>query len=95
MTVKILLKRQFPKEKGAALKELIEQMRSSATGQPGYISGETLHRVDRPGEFLVISKWKSRADWNRWFEGPERATIQKKIDELLESPTVYEMYEYE
>jgi len=59
MTVKILLKRQFPKEKGAALKELIEQMRSSATGQPGHISGETLRRVDRPGEFLLSGVFRN------------------------------------
>jgi heme-degrading monooxygenase HmoA len=95
MAVKILLKRQFPEEKTGALKELIDQLRSSATGQPGYISGETLRRIDQPGEFLVVSKWKSRMDWDRWFEGEERTTLQKKIDDLLGSPTVYEIYEYE
>ena len=95
MAIKILLKRQFPENKVDALKELIDQMRSLATGQPGYISGETLRRIDQSGEFLVISKWKSWGDWKRWFDRPERVTIQKKIDELLGSPTVYEIYEYE
>ena len=95
MAIKILLKRQFAEDKSNALKELIDRMRSSVTGQPGYISGETLRRIDQPGEFLVISKWQSRGDWERWFEGAERALIQKKIDDLLGSSTVYEIYEYE
>ena len=95
MTIKILLKRQFPEDKANELKELISQIRSSATGQPGYISGETLRRVDKPGECLVVSKWKSRGDWERWFKLPERAAIQQKIDALLGSSTVYEIFEDE
>lgn len=95
MTVKILLKRQVPEDKVGELKELIDQLRLATTGQPGYISGDTLRRVDQPGEHLVISKWKSRAYWNRWFEQPKRVEIQQKIDDLLGSPTVYEIYEYE
>ena len=95
MTVKILLKRQFSEDQANELKELISQIRSFATGQPGYISGETLQRIDKPGECLVVSKWKSRGDWERWFSLPERTAIQQKIDALLESPTVYEIFEYE
>lgn len=95
MAIRVFLKRQFPEEKAEALKALIDQMRSAGTGQPGHISGETLQRIDKPGEYLVISKWKSLADWQRWFEGSERAAIQQKIDDLLKSPTVYEIYEYD
>jgi heme-degrading monooxygenase HmoA len=95
MAIRVFLKRQFPEEKAEVLKTLIDQLRSASTGQPGHISGETLHRIDKPGEYLVISKWKSLPDWERWYEGPERAAIQQKIDDLLESPTVYEIYAYE
>ena len=90
-----LLKRRFPEDKIDTLKVLIDELRSATTGQPGYISGETLRRVDKSGEFLVISKWKSLADWKRWYERAERSVIQKKIDELLGTPTIYEIYEYE
>jgi len=95
MAIKILLKRQVPEEKAQALKELIDRLRAVTTGQPGYLSGETLRRVDRPGECLVVSKWKRRGDWERWFANPERAALQQKIDDLLGSPTSYEVYEYE
>ena len=95
MTVKILLKRQVSEDKISELKELIDQLRTATTGQPGYISGDTLRRVDKPGEHLVISKWKSLAYWDRWFEQPKRVGIQQKIDDLLGSTTVYEVYEYD
>jgi len=95
MSVKILLKRQVSEDKAVALKKLIDQLRAATAGQPGYLSGETLKRVEGPGECLVISKWKSRADWQRWFGHPQRASIQEKIDALLGSPTVYEIYEYD
>ncbi len=95
MTIMVLLKRQVPKEKSEELKELIDRLRAATFGQPGYISGETLTRVDQPGECLVIAKWKSRADWERWIKRPERAKIQEKIDALLDTPTTYEIYDYE
>jgi heme-degrading monooxygenase HmoA len=64
-------------------------------GQPGYITGETLRRVDAPGQSLVVSKWQSQDYWNRWFKSPERAKIQAKIDQLLGEETRYEIYEFE
>ena len=88
MAIKILLKRRVPEDKAEALKELIDQLRAVTTGQPGYLSGETLRRIDQPGECLVVSKWKTRGNWDRWFEQPERAAIQQKIDDLLGSPTL-------
>jgi heme-degrading monooxygenase HmoA len=75
--------------------ELINQMRAAIVGNPGYISGETLKRVDQPGEVLVVSKWQSRYYWNQWYASRERIAIQEKIDQLLGAETQYEMYEYE
>ena len=95
MAIKILLKRKVHGDQAEALKGLIDRLRSATMGQPGYISGETLTRVDRPGECLVISNWKTRYDWEQWFDSPQRAEIQQQIDDLLGTPTVFEIYEYE
>ncbi len=45
--------------------------------QPGYISGETLHAVDDPNHYLVISSWDSEAHWQAWFENPDAAEAAK------------------
>jgi heme-degrading monooxygenase HmoA len=57
--------------------------------------GETLKRVDKPGESLIVSKWQSVDAWNRWLQSKERAEIQAKIDQLLGEETSYEIYEYD
>lgn len=95
MTIRVLMKRQVSDNKVEALRELTDNLRVLAMDQPGYISGETLKRVDQPGVSLVISKWKSQEAWKNWFKMPERASVQQKIDELLAMETEYQIYDYD
>ena len=95
MAIRVHMKRKVSKDHEPALKELIGRLRSVATGQPGYISGETLKRIDVPGETLVVSKWKSRQAWETWFNSQEREVLQDKIEKLLGTATEYEIYDYE
>jgi heme-degrading monooxygenase HmoA len=94
MAVKVLIKRIVPEDKARQMIPLFRKMRSLATSEPGYISGETLKRLDKPGEFLVISTWNSSDDWNRWFKSEKRKEILQKIDGLLGGKTEYEIYHY-
>jgi len=94
MAVKIIIKRKVAKDKEAQLLPLLIQLRALATGQPGYISGETLRNIDNPEEYLVISTWQSLDDWKRWAESKQRAEIQDKIDDLLGQKTEYSSYLY-
>ena len=93
--IKVHIKRSVSEDKEEELKLLINELRNSTMGQPGYVSGETLNRVDKPGEKLVVAKWQSLNYWNRWFESKARAEIQEKFDQLLGGETQYEIYEYE
>lgn len=93
MSVKILIKRKVADKENEALNALLRQFRALAIEESGYISGETLQRVDRPGESLVISTWKSAKDWNVWFKNPTRLAIQAQIDVLLGAETTYEVYD--
>ncbi|MDP1990027.1 MAG: antibiotic biosynthesis monooxygenase family protein [Syntrophales bacterium] len=93
MAVKILIKRKIPENiKETLFNPLIRRLRILATQQSGYISGETLRRIDRPTEYLVISTWKDIDAWKAWQENPERAEIQNQIDVMLDEPTQYEIY---
>lgn len=94
MGVKVLIKRIVPADKRDDLLPLLQDLRCHAARQPGYISGETLLRVDNPGEELVISTWKSRKAWRAWLTSDERMAIQEKIDLLLGETTHYEIYTY-
>jgi heme-degrading monooxygenase HmoA len=94
MAVKILITRKIPSEKAPQLMPLFKKMRSLATAQPGYIAGETLKRIDSPGEYLVISTWQSLDDWQTWVDHRERLEIQSMIDALIGQKTEYKIFGY-
>ena len=94
MTVKIVIRREVPKDKEKELLPLIKELRIATTQQAGYISGETLRRIDKPGETVVISTWETVEDWNRWVNTPKRSVLQAKIDTLLGQETEYKIYSH-
>ena len=94
MTAKILIKRTVPEANSAELSVLLNKLRALTMVQPGYVSGETLKRVDKTGECLVISTWVSTEHWREWANSHERYVIQKEIDQLLSEKTRYEIYTY-
>ena len=94
MAIEVIIRRMFEgQEKAKELVPLLVKLRSRATVQPGYISGETLRCIDHEGEYLVISTWNSVEDWNRWLNSDERQTIQNRIDAILDEKTEYRIYE--
>lgn len=95
MAVKIIIKRIVPQNKAEALKPLLQKLRNLAMQQPGYISGETFKRIDRPGESLVVSTWQFMDNWREWVLSDERQGTQEKIDHLLGEKTDYEIYMYD
>ncbi|MFW5810084.1 MAG: antibiotic biosynthesis monooxygenase family protein [Thermodesulfobacteriota bacterium] len=94
MAVKILIKRKVPREKAREMIPLFRKLRTLATNQPGYISGETLKSLDRPDVFLVISTWQSAEDWEKWLISKERQEVQDQVDALLGGKTEYEVFHY-
>jgi heme-degrading monooxygenase HmoA len=94
MAVKILIKRTVPQDKAKEVIPLFRKLRTLANEQKGYISGETLRRLDKPDEFLVVSTWESSDDWTKWVESGKRSEVQKKMDTLLGGKTDYEIYHY-
>ncbi|MBU1398343.1 MAG: antibiotic biosynthesis monooxygenase [Proteobacteria bacterium] len=94
MSIKALIKRTVPQEKARNMLHLFMEMRTLATAQPGYISGETMKSIEKPDEYLVISTWESADDWEKWMLSKERQAIQGKIDALLGGKTTYEIFKY-
>jgi heme-degrading monooxygenase HmoA len=92
--IKVMIKRRAPADKQKELLDLITRLRSEASKQPGYISGETLRGSDRPEEFLVISIWDDDLFWKKWIATDERKAIQGEIDKLIGTPTEYEIYRF-
>ena len=83
MTVRILIERTAETDRQDELLDLMKQLRAKALLQAGYISGESLLSVDKPGTHLVISTWHSLADWRAWENHPERLAIAAQIERTL------------
>jgi len=94
MAVTILIKRKITENAAAELDLLLRRLRSLTVNEKGYITGETLKRVDERGESLVISIWQNRDAWRNWTENKERIELQNEIDLLIGKPTQYEIYEH-
>ena len=94
MAVKIFIRRVIAEERINDLLPLFRRLRNLATHQPGYISGETLKRIDHPGEYLVISTWQSLDDWRQWVVSRKRIEIQNEIDARMAEASIYEIYQY-
>ena len=92
MAVKILITRSIGQDVAPVVRPLIVELRAHAMKQSGYISGETLKCIDRPGEYLVISTWQSVADWNKWLASQERKILEDKIDAITGKTTEYATY---
>jgi len=92
MAVKILIKRTIGQQVVPVLRPLIVELRAHAMKQPGYISGETLKCIDRPGEYLVISTWDSLDDWKKWLNSQDRKILEDKIESITGSSAEYATY---
>jgi len=92
--VKVLLERTIRGKHVVDAVRLMRQMRVLAMQQPGYISGETLHAVDDPNHYLVISGWESLEYWQDWFNNPDRKKLQQEVDTYLGSPTIMRVFTY-
>lgn len=92
MTVKIIIQRKVKDENVVELTVLLKKLRALTLEQSGYISGETLSRIDNTEETMVISTWRSLEDWNSWVNNPKRTEVQNQIDKLLGHETEYAMY---
>ena len=95
MAIEVLIRRKIMETKEKDVSPLIVKLRSLATIQPGYISGETLNCIDPPGrkEYLVISRWHSVKDWKNWLDSKERVTLIDQIDQLSPEKAEYTIYE--
>jgi heme-degrading monooxygenase HmoA len=93
MAIDVMIKRRV--EQGHQAKELVPlilHLRALATYQPGYISGTTLCNLDHPDECLVVSRWESIDDWDRWRQSKQRSVIEQKIEMLTGEKAEYNIY---
>jgi heme-degrading monooxygenase HmoA len=92
MIAKIIIKRRFKEGNTRQILALLNELRSRAMHQPGYISGETLTKKGYPNNMVVIATWQSMEDWHEWRQNKERKKFEAMLDVFQERPADYEEY---
>ncbi len=92
MTVKILIKRKIRDAAITEASKMLIQARTNALGKKGYISSETLSNCENPNEIMVLSMWRSKADWDAYKEDQSRIDLEREFEQLFDGPTEYSAY---
>ena len=85
MQAKIVIQRQVNSGRETQSLDLLVEMRSLATRQAGYISGETLIDTSDHSTIIVMSTWRSVQDWKNWEQHPDRIRLDEMLEPLLAS----------
>ena len=92
MTTVVLIAREVLPENEVEAVQLMRELRIKAMHQHGYLRGETLSSLRKPGKNLVISKWRTVEDWEGWRQSPQRQELVSKLGALLAAPAAEEVY---
>ncbi|MFH1115655.1 MAG: antibiotic biosynthesis monooxygenase [Pseudomonadota bacterium] len=93
MAVKVLITREFEKDKLDQAYKLLMELRSMATLRNGYLSGETIISADNPNKLVVISTWVTQKRWENWHADQRRKDFVKRLeDEFLAAPEHVEVF---
>jgi len=92
MAVKILIKRKFKDGNLKMAARLLINHRNGAMQQPGYISSETMQRLEDPFQITVVSMWKDIESWETWKNSETRLAYENEAKDYLVGQTEYEHY---
>ena len=88
MQAKIVIERHVLPGSEARSLDILVEMRSLATRQTGYISGETLVDVSNHATMIVLSTWRSVQDWQRWAGHSDRRRLEDMLHPMMASSTI-------
>jgi heme-degrading monooxygenase HmoA len=86
MSVRIIIERKFKNTPDQKYLSLIDEIRTLALRQRGYVGGETYVNLDDEREVIVFSAWSELDDWKNWLNNQERAKLEDQLTHLLQEP---------
>ncbi len=86
MAVTVLIDRTFKTNGIQKAYEVLVKLRSLATLQPGYISGQTLVAANNPNRLVVMSTWASVQQWKDWRDSEQGVEQLERLKLVMASP---------
>jgi heme oxygenase (mycobilin-producing) len=91
--IKVLQERRVKKKNFTRLIASLNDLRSAALHQPGYVTGETLFKGNELIDVLVISTWISEDHWKAWTTSEERIELNDIVNGLIEGESKTNIYQ--
>lgn len=92
--IRVIIERYIAESMESTYDEQARQALRNAIDIPGFISGESLKDDRNPRHRVILSTWRSAADWYRWYDSPERREKLSRIRPLLETDEHVTVLEY-
>ena len=82
--IRVIIERTIAETMESNYEDTAKATLQQAVRADGFISGESLRDLNNPRHRIVLCKWRSAADWDRWFHSPERKEMMNKLNLMLE-----------
>ncbi len=83
--IRVIIERIVAEGLEAPYEEAARRTLAHALAQPGFISGESLRDLRRPGRRVVLCTWRNVNDWEQWFRSDVRRECLAQIQPMLET----------
>ncbi|NQZ32837.1 MAG: antibiotic biosynthesis monooxygenase [Oceanospirillaceae bacterium] len=81
----IIIERHIAEGFASYFDKMSQQVLSEATVQQGFVSGSSFHNSYDENHRVVIAKYDSIQDWQRWHSSDERQQIMANLLPMLQS----------
>lgn len=83
--IRVIIERTIAETMESSYENAAKATLQQAIAAEGFISGESLRDLNNPRHRMVLCKWHSAADWDRWFHSQERKDMMNTLNLMLES----------
>ncbi len=92
--IKVIIERKIKAGKESEAWDLLQELRSKAIHQSGYVSGETLKGYDDSSRWFAIGTWLKAEDWQAWLDSPDRKALENREKALIDAPIKITLLEF-
>lgn len=82
--IRVIIERTIAESMESTYEQLAKGTLQQAVTADGFISGESLRDIENPRHRVILCKWRSQADWDRWFSSAERKDMMAQLSLVLE-----------
>jgi len=84
--ITVIIERHLADDMIDTYEAFARKVMQAAVEAPGFISGESFHRMDAPDVRFLIVKMRTAEDWQRWQRSPQRSELISQLQPTLKYP---------